>query len=395
MSQRLGRPSPTFAIFEKAAAMRAQGRDIISLVAGEPDFDTPDHIKQAACEAIWRGETKYAAVSGIMPLREAVADKFKRENGLDYKPAEIIVGTGAKHVIFNALFATLQAGDEVIIPAPYWVSYPDMVTLCGGVPVFVATTQAHGFKITPDAVEQAITPRTRWIILNSPSNPSGATYTRDELRLVTDVLMRHPHVWVLADDIYEHLIYGDTPFATPAAVEARLRERTLTVNGVSKTYAMTGWRVGYGGGPRELIKAMDAMQSQQTSGVCSIAQWAALEALRGAQDSVARNRAAFAERRNLVITALGAVQRLDCPVPDGAFYVFPSCAAAIGHVAPNGAQIANDEDFAAALLDAVGVATVPGSAFGSEGHFPISYAAAHDTLHEACHRIGRFCAALR
>jgi aspartate aminotransferase len=396
MAQRaIGRPSPTFAIFEKAAALRAQGRDIISLVAGEPDFDTPDHIKQAACDAIWRGETKYSAVAGIMPLREAIADKFKRENGLDYKPSQIIVGTGGKHVIFNALFATLSPGDEVIIPAPYRVSYPDMVTLCGGTPVFVVASPADGFKLRPEALDGAITDRTRWIILNSPANPTGATYTAAELKAITDVLMRHPQVWVLSDDIYEHLIYGRAEFATPAQVEPRLWKRTLTVNGVSKTYAMTGWRIGYGGGPDKLIRAMDATQSQQTSGACSIAQWAALDALRGPQDFVARNRAAFAQRRDIVVSLLRHAPHLSCRTPEGAFYVFPSCAEAVGRIAASGRRIANDEDFAAELLEQEGVATVPGSAFGLAGHIRLSYATSNDALVEACSRINRFCSSLR
>jgi aspartate aminotransferase len=389
------KPSATIVITQKARDLKAQGRDVISLSVGEPDFDTPDNIKEAAKRAIDRGETKYTPVSGIVPLREAIARKFKRENGLDYKPSQTIVGTGGKQVIYNALLATLNPGDEVIVPTPYWVSYPEMVGLCGGTPVFVDTTIEDNFKLQPEPLERAITPKTKWIILNSPSNPSGAAYTRAEMKAITDVLMRHPHVWVLTDDMYEHLTYGDFEFVTPAQVEPGLYDRTLTMNGVSKAYAMTGWRIGYAAGPEHLVKAMDFVQGQQTSGACSIAQWAAVEALDGPQDHLPRFRAAFEERRDLVVSMLNQAKGIRCPMPEGAFYVYPSCAEAIGRTSPTGRKIETDEDFVSELLETEGVAAVHGSAFGLGPNFRISYATSNASLEEACHRIQRFCASLR
>jgi aspartate aminotransferase len=389
------KPSATIVITQKARDLKAQGRDVISLSVGEPDFDTPDNVKRAAKAAIDRGETKYTPVSGIVPLREAIAKKFKRENGLDYKPAQTIVGTGGKQVIYNALLATLNPGDEVIVPTPYWVSYPEMVGLCGGTAVFVETTMEHNFKLQPEPLERAITPKTKWIILNSPSNPSGAAYTRDEMKAITDVLVRHPNVWVLTDDIYEHLTYGDFAFVTPAQVEPNLYERTLTMNGVSKAYAMTGWRIGYAAGPEHLVKAMDFVQGQQTSGACSIAQWAAVEALDGPQDHLTVFRKAFEERRDLVVSMLNQTKYLQCPMPEGAFYVYPSCAEAIGRTAPSGKVLRTDEDFVSELLESEGVAAVHGSAFGLGPNLRISYATANEVLEDACHRIQRFCGSLR
>ena len=389
------KPSATIAVTQKARELKTQGRDIISLSVGEPDFDTPDNIKKAAIDAINRGETKYTPVSGITPLREAIVKKFKRENGLDYKANQTIVCTGGKQVLYNAFVATLNKGDEVIIPAPYWVSYPDMVLLCGGEPVFVATTLAHGFKLQAADLERAITPRTKWIILNSPSNPSGAAYTRDELKAITDVLVRHPHVWILTDDMYEHLTYGDFVFTTPAQIEPNLMDRTLTMNGVSKAYAMTGWRIGYAAGPDVLMKAMDMVQGQQTSGACSIAQWAAVEALNGPQDFITTSRKAFEGRRDLVVSMLNQASLIDCPMPEGAFYVYPSCAKAIGKKTETGKVIATDEDFVTALLEAEGVAAVHGTAFGLGPNFRISYATSNATLEEACGKIQRFTASLR
>ncbi|MGO9773559.1 MAG: pyridoxal phosphate-dependent aminotransferase, partial [Roseiarcus sp.] len=385
----------TIAVTQKARDLKAKGRDVISLSVGEPDFDTPDNIKQAAIEAIRRGETKYPPVLGIPPLREAIAAKFKRENGLDYKASDTIVGTGGKQILYNAFLTTLNKGDEVIIPAPYWVSYPDMVLINGGEPVFVPTTLENAFKLRPEDLDRAITPRTKWVILNSPSNPSGAAYTRAELKGLTDVLMRHPHVYVLTDDMYEHLVYGDFVFTTPAQVEPGLYHRTLTMNGVSKSYAMTGWRIGYAAGPAPLIKAMDMVQGQQTSGACTIAQWAAVEALTGPQDFIPKCRKAFEERRDLVVSMLGQAQHLKCPKPEGAFYVYPSCAEAIGRKAPSGKRIANDEDFVSELLESEGVAAVHGSAFGQGPNFRVSYATSLKTLEEACRKIQRFTAALQ
>ncbi|MEZ5879391.1 MAG: pyridoxal phosphate-dependent aminotransferase [Nitratireductor sp.] len=389
------KPSATIAVSQKARELRAAGKDVIGLGAGEPDFDTPDNIKAAANKAIADGKTKYTPVSGIPELRQAISGKFKRENGLDYAPDQTIVGTGGKQILFNAFMATLNPGDEVIIPAPYWVSYPEMVLICGGTPVFVETRIEDNFKLDPQALEAAITPKTKWLIFNSPSNPSGAAYSHDELKALTDVLMRHDHVWVLTDDMYEHLCYGDFKFVTPAQIEPALYDRTLTMNGVSKAYAMTGWRIGYAAGPKELIKAMDMIQGQQTSGACSIAQWAAVEALNGPQDFIEERRKIFEERRDLVVSMLNQASGLSCPTPEGAFYVYPSCKGCIGKTAPSGKVIETDEDFVTELLETEGVAVVHGSAFGLGPNFRISYATSTEDLTEACERIQRFCASLR
>lgn len=389
------KPSATIVMTQKARDLKASGVDVISLSVGEPDFDTPDHIKQAAVEAIARNETRYPPVSGIMPLREAIARKFKRENGLDYKPSQTIVGTGGKQVLYNAFLATLNPGDEVVIPRPYWVSYPEMVALCGGTPVFAETDMAHGFKLQPQELDRVLTPKTKWIVLNSPSNPSGAAYTRDEMKALTDVLMRYPDVHVLTDDIYEHLTYGDFAFVTPAQVEPGLYDRTLTMNGVSKGYAMTGWRIGYAAGPEKLIKAMDFVQGQQTSGAATISQWAALAALDGPQEHLPRFRAAFHGRRDLVVSMLNQTNGLTCPTPEGAFYVYPSCAGLIGRRTEAGKTIETDEDFVTELLMAEGVAAVHGSAFGLGPNLRISYATSNAVLEEACRRIQRFCGSLR
>ncbi|HKH95695.1 MAG TPA: pyridoxal phosphate-dependent aminotransferase [Beijerinckiaceae bacterium] len=389
------KPSATLVMTQKARDLKAQGRDVISLSVGEPDFDTPDHIKEAAIDAIRRGETKYPPVSGIMPLREAIARKFKRENGLDYKPTQTIVSTGGKHVIYNAMLATLNPGDEVLIPRPYWVSYPEIVALCGGTATFAETTMEHGFKLQPDELERNITPKTKWLMLNSPSNPTGGAYTRAEMKALTDVLMRHPHVWVLTDDMYEHLVYGDFEFVTPAQVEPALYERTLTMNGVSKAYAMTGWRIGYAAGPEKLVKAMDFVQGQQTSGATSVSQWASVQALDGPQDHLAVFKKAFQERRDLVVSMLNQAKYLKTPVPEGAFYVYPSCAEAIGRKAPSGKTLETDEDFVTELLESEGVAAVHGSAFGLGPNLRISYATSNALLEDACQRIQRFCGSLR
>jgi aspartate aminotransferase len=388
------KPSATIAVTQKARELKAQGRDVIGLGAGEPDFDTPDNVKNAAIEAIRRGETKYPPVSGIAPLREAIAAKFKRENGLDYKPEQTIVGTGGKQILFNAFMATLNPGDEVVIPAPYWVSYPEMVAICGGTSVFAATTIDNGFKLTAEALEKAITPKTKWLILNSPSNPSGAAYTEAELKAIADVLLRHPHVWTLTDDMYEHLTYGDFVFKTIAQVEPALYERTVTMNGVSKAYAMTGWRIGYAAAPVHLIKAMDMIQGQQTSGACTIAQWASVEALNGPQDFVRKNKAIFQARRDLVVSMLNQARGITCPSPEGAFYVYPSCEGLIGRKTASGKLIDSDETFCSELLEAEGVATVFGGAFGLGPNFRISYATSEALLEEACTRIQRFTASL-
>ena len=389
------KPSATIAVSEMARELKATGREIVGLSAGEPDFDTPDNIKAAAIEAIKSGKTKYTPVAGILDLREAICGKFKRENGLDYDPSQIIVGTGGKQILYNALAATLNPGDEVLIPAPYWVSYPDMTLLNGGEPVFINTKQENAFKLMPEELEAAITPKTKWLIFNSPSNPTGAAYNREELKALTDVLLRHEHVWILSDDMYEHLCYGDFEFVSPAQVEPKLYDRTVTMNGVSKAYAMTGWRIGYCGGPAELIKAMAKIQSQQTSGTCSIAQWAAVEALNGTQDFIAERRKAFEERRDLVTSMLNQATGISCPVPEGAFYVYPSVAACIGKTAPSGNVIENDEDFVRELLDAEGVAVVHGSAFGLGPNFRVSYAASVENLTRACEKIQKFCNSLR
>jgi aspartate aminotransferase len=388
-------PSATIAMSNKAMALKGEGRDIIGLSAGEPDFDTPDNIKEAAIAAIRRGETKYTAVDGIPELKKAIAAKFKRENGLDYKPAQVSVGTGGKQVLFNALLATVNPGDEVIIPSPYWVSYPDIVLLAGGKPVPVETTLEDKFKLKPEVLARAITPRTKWLVFNSPSNPSGAAYSGVELKMLTDVLLDHPHVWVLTDDMYEHLVYDEFQFVTPAQVEPRLYERTLTMNGVSKAYCMTGWRIGYGAGPEALIKAMAKLQSQSTSNPSSIAQWAAVEALNGPQDFIPRHNKVFKERRDLVVSMLNQAKGISCPTPEGAFYVYPSCAGSIGRKAPSGNVIGTDEDFATELLAAEGVAVVHGAAFGMSPFFRISYATATELLEDACRRIQRFCGNLR
>lgn len=389
------KPSATIAVSQKARELKAKGKDVIGLGAGEPDFDTPDNIKQAAIDAINRGETKYTPVAGIPELRQAIVAKFKRENGLDYKPEQVIVGTGGKQILFNAFMATLNPGDEVIVPAPYWVSYPEMVAINGGTPVFVNTRQEDNFKLTAADLEKALTPKTKWLIFNSPSNPTGSAYTEAELKSLTDVLVRHPQVWILTDDMYEHLVYGDFVFTTPAQVEPSLYDRTLTMNGVSKAYAMTGWRIGYAAGPLQLIKAMDMVQGQQTSGACSIAQWAAVEALNGTQDFIPKNKEIFQARRDLVVSMLNQAKGINCPTPEGAFYVYPSCAGLIGKKTEAGKVIETDEDFVSELLEAEGVAVVHGSAFGLGPNFRISYATSDELLEEACSRIQRFCASLR
>jgi aspartate aminotransferase len=389
------KPSPTIAISNKAAQMKADGQNVIGLAAGEPDFDTPENIKEAAIAALRKGATKYTAVDGIPELKDAIVRKFKRENGLEYKRSQVSVGTGGKQVLFNALVATINPGDEVIIPAPYWVSYPDIVLFAGGTPVPVMTTMETGFKMTAEALEKAITPKTKWLIFNSPSNPSGAAYTKAEIKALTDVLVKYPHVWVLTDDMYEHLVYDEFQFFTPAQVEPKLYERTLTLNGVSKAYCMTGWRIGYAAGPEILIKAMGTLQSQSTTNPNAIAQWASVEALDGPQDFIPRNNKVFKERRDLVVSMLNQANGLKCPTPDGAFYVYPSCAGTIGKKSPSGKVIANDEDFATELLAAEGVAVVHGTAFGLAPNFRISYATKTSDLEEACNRIQRFCGNLR
>lgn len=389
------KPSATIAATQKARDLKAQGVDVIGLGAGEPDFDTPDNIKAAAIEAIKRGETKYTAVGGIDELKQAIAAKFKRENGLDYKPAQCFVAPGGKPIIYNAMAATLNSGDEVIIPAPYWVSYPDIVSMLGGTPVFVEAGMETGFKLQPDVLEKAITPKTKWFFFNSPSNPTGAAYTAAELKKLTDVLLKYPHVWILTDDMYEHLSYDGFKFATPAQVEPKLLDRTLTMNGVSKAYAMTGWRIGYCAGPLDLIKAMTTIQSQSTSNPTSISQWAAVEALNGPQDFIPERAAVFKERRDLVVSMLNQAKGIKCPTPEGAFYVYPSCAGCIGKTTPKGKKIMSDQDFVEALLEEEGVATVHGEAFGLSPFFRISYATSTQALTAACERIQRFCASLR
>ncbi|HBT00942.1 MAG TPA: aspartate transaminase [Citreicella sp.] len=397
LSQTLARvkPSPTVAVTQLAAELKAQGRDVIGLGAGEPDFDTPAHIRAAGIAAIEAGKTRYTAPDGIAELKQAICAKFARENGLNYVPAQISVSTGGKQVLYNAFMATLNPGDEVIIPAPYWVSYPDMVKLGQGTPVIVEGKPELGYRITPEMLEAAITPRTKWFLFNSPSNPTGAGYSRAELKALTDVLMRHPHVWVMSDDMYEHLAYDGFEFCTPAQVEPGLYDRTLTCNGVSKAYAMTGWRIGYAGGPEPLIAAMRKIQSQSTTNPCSISQWAAVEALNGPQAFLAEWRAVFQRRRDLVVAALNAVPGLTCPVPEGAFYVYPSIAGLLGKTTPEGRRIDSDEDFATALLEEAGVAVVFGAAFGLSPNFRISYATSDTVLEEACARIAAFCATLR
>jgi aspartate aminotransferase len=388
------KPSPTIAVTTKAAELKAAGRDVIGLGAGEPDFDTPQNIRDAAKRAIDTGKTRYTAVDGIPELKKAICDKFLRENGLTYTPAQISVGTGGKQILYNALMATCNAGDEVIIPAPYWVSYPDMVELAGGTPVPVVAGIETDFKLTPAQLEAAITPRTKWFIFNSPSNPTGAGYTADELRAICDVLLRHPHVWIMSDDMYEHLVFDDFKFTTPAQIEPKLYDRTLTCNGVSKSYAMTGWRIGYAGGPAHLIKAMGTIQSQSTSNPCSVSQYAALEALTGPQDFLAPNRAMFQKRRDLVVDMLNAAKGITCPKPEGAFYVYPGISGCIGKTTSQGKKITNDEEFATFLLEDTGVAVVFGAAFGLSPNFRVSYATSDAILQQACKRIQDFCAGL-
>ncbi|RJE80294.1 pyridoxal phosphate-dependent aminotransferase [Paracoccus sp. JM45] len=385
------KPSPTIAMTTRAAELRAEGRDIIGLSAGEPDFDTPENIRDAGKAAIDAGHTRYTAVDGTPSFKKAIADKFARENGLDYKLSEITVGTGGKQILFNAFMATLDDRDEVLIPAPYWVSYPDMVLLAGGTPVIVECDLSSGFRLTPEALEAAITPRTKWLILNSPSNPSGAGYDHAQMQALCDVLLRHPQVWVLTDDIYEHLVFDDFEFCTPAQVEPRLKDRVLTMNGVSKSYAMTGWRIGYGAGPEPLIRAMAKLQSQSTSNPSSISQYAAEAALNGPQDYIRDSRAIFQRRRDLVVAGLNDCKGLDCPVPQGAFYVYPSMAGLIGTTSAGGTVISDDQTFANALLDEQGVAVVFGAAFGLSPHFRISYATSDDVLRDAVARIRSFC----
>lgn len=388
------KPSPTIAVSMKAAELKAAGKDIISLGTGEPDLDTPQNIKEAAINAINSGDTKYTAVNGTPSLKKAIIQKLKEENSLDYQASEIIVGVGAKQVIYNALIATMNPEDEVIIPAPYWVSYPDMVLLAGGTPVIAESSAENNFKLSPSILENTITPKTKWIILNSPSNPTGSCYSKDELKALAEVLLRHPQVHILADDIYEHLIFDDLEFATIAQVEPKLKERTLLVNGVSKSYAMTGWRIGYGAGDAKLIKAMSMVQSQSTSSPCSISQAASVEALSGVQDYIKTNAALFQSRRDMVVSLLNAIEGLDCNTPNGAFYVFPSCKGMIGKNTPAGKTIENDNDFASYLLEEALVAVVPGIAFGAPGFFRISYAASDDFLKDAMKRISDACSKL-
>ena len=396
LAESLGRikPSPTIAVTTKARELKAAGMDVIGLGAGEPDFDTPQNIKDAAIKAINDGQTKYTAVEGIPELRAAIAAKFKRENKLDYKPSQTFVSPGGKTILFNALMATVNPGDEVIVPAPYWVSDPDIVQLGGGKPVIIECALEDGFRLTPEALEKAITPRTKWLIFNQPSNPTGACYTREQLKGLTDVLMKHPHVWVLTDDMYEHLVYGGFKFTTILEVEPSLYDRTLTMNGVSKAYAMTGWRIGYCAGPEDLIKAMAKLQSQSATNATSISQWAAVEALNGTQDFIPKFQQVFEERRDLVVSMLNQASGIECPRPEGAFYVYPSIRKLIGKKTPKGKVIDSDEAFATALLEDTGVAVVHGAAFGLSPFFRISYATSNKALEEACKRIQSFCAAL-
>ena len=389
------KPSPTIAMNTRSQELKAEGKDVIGLAAGEPDFDTPDNIKAAGIAAIEAGRTKYTAPDGIPELKQAICAKFARENGLSYEPSQVSVSSGGKQVLYNALMATLNPGDEVVIPAPYWVSYPDMVLLAGGTPVVVEAGIETGFKLTPAALEAAITDKTKWFIFNSPSNPTGAGYTHAELKALTDVLMKHPHVWVMTDDMYEHLVYDDFEFCTPAQVEPGLYDRTLTCNGVSKAYAMTGWRIGYAAGPEKLINAMRKIQSQSTSNPCSISQWAAVEALNGPQDFIPENNVMFQRRRDLVVKMLNEAEGIECPVPEGAFYVYPSVQGCIGKTSAGGASIDSDEAFATALLEEKGVAVVFGAAFGLSPYFRVSYATSDEALTEACTRIQDFCAGLK
>jgi aspartate aminotransferase len=392
----LGRiqPSPTIAVTTKARELKAAGMDVIGLGAGEPDFDTPDNIKAAAIKAIHDGQTKYTAVEGIPELRAAIAAKFKRENNLDYKPSQTFVSPGGKTILFNALMATINPDDQVIVPAPYWVSYPDIVRLGGGDPVVVECALEDGFRLTPEKLDAAITPKTKWLIFNQPSNPTGACYTREQLKGLTDVLMKHPQVWVLTDDMYEHLVYGGFQYTTILEVEPGLYDRTLTMNGVSKAYAMTGWRIGYCAGPEDLIKAMAKLQSQSATNACSISQWAAVEALNGTQDFIPGFQKLFEGRRDLVVSMLNQCTGIECPKPEGAFYVYPSIRKLVGKTTPKGKVIATDEDFATALLEDTGVAVVHGAAFGMSPFFRISYATSNTALEEACKRIQTWCNSL-
>ncbi len=396
LAGRLGRiqPSPTIAATQKAAELKALGRDVIGLGAGEPDFDTPEHIREAAKAAIDRGETRYTAVAGTLALREAICAKHMRDNNLHYTPEQITVGCGGKQVIYNALMATLDPGDEVIIPAPYWVSYPDIVLLCGGDPMILPCSPDTGFKMQPDDLDRMISSNTKWVILNSPSNPTGSAYTGEELKAIAEVLVRHPHVWVMTDDIYEEIVYDGFAFTTIAEVDPRLYDRTLTLNGCSKSYCMTGWRVGWGAGPVNLIKAMNTVQSQSTTHTSSISQAAAVAALQGPQDFIPKNNEIFKQRRDLVVGMLNEAPGLECATPEGAFYVYPSCAGVIGRKTPGGTTIASDDDFITYLLEAEGIAAVQGSAFGLSPYFRVSYATATNVLEEACRRIQRACAAL-
>ncbi|WP_272006696.1 pyridoxal phosphate-dependent aminotransferase [Roseovarius sp. ZX-A-9] len=389
------KPSPTIAVSTKARELKEAGRDVIGLGAGEPDFDTPENIAAAGIRAIQEGKTRYTAPDGIIELKQAVCAKLKRDNALEYTPAQVSIGTGGKQILYNALMATLNPGDEVVIPAPYWVSYPDMVLLAGGEPVIAEASMQTGYKLTADQLEAAITPKTKWFIFNSPSNPTGAGYSWEELKALTDVLLRHPHVMVMTDDMYEHLAYGDFEFCTPAQVEPQLYDRTLTCNGVSKAYAMTGWRIGYAAGPEWLIGAMRKIQSQSTSNPCTISQWAAVEALNGTQDFIPKNNAVFKRRRDLVVRMLNEAEGIQCPTPDGAFYVYPSIAGLIGKTSKGGTVISDDEAFATALLEETGVAVVFGAAFGLSPNFRVSYATSDAALEDACTRIQAFCAALR
>ncbi len=389
------KPSATLAVTAKVNELKAAGRDIIGLGAGEPDFDTPDFIKDAAKAAMDAGQTKYTNVDGTPALKDAIIAKFKRDNNLTYARDQVIVSTGGKQVLYNAFMATLNAGDEVVVPAPYWVSYPDMVILAEGTPVFVECDAAANFKMSGAQLDAAITPKTKWVILNSPSNPSGAGYTHDEMKELTDVLLKHPHVWIMTDDMYEHLVYDDFKFCTPAEVEPKLYDRTLTVNGVSKAYSMTGWRIGYAGGPKELVKAMGAVQGHSTSNPSSISQAAAVAALNGDQAFLKDWVESFKARRDLVVGMLNQASGISCPTPEGAFYVYPSCAACIGKTTPDGKVIENDTDFVTYLLESEGVATVQGAAFGLSPHFRISYATSEKLLEDACQRIQRACGALK
>jgi aspartate aminotransferase len=397
LADRLARvkPSATLAMTKRSIEMKAAGRNVVDLSAGEPDFDTPPNIVEAAIGAMRRGQTRYTPVDGTLELKKAVAAKFKRENGLDYAANQIIVSTGGKQVLYNAFMATLNEGDEVVIPAPYWVSYPEMVLLAEGTPVTPQCAQNNGFKLRAEELDQAITPKTKWIILNSPSNPTGAAYTESELRALADVLLRHPQVWVLTDDMYEHLVFDDFKFTTIAQIEPKLYPRTLTLNGVSKAYCMTGWRIGFAGGPTELIKAMTTVQSQSTSNACSISQAASVEALNGPKDFIPKHNAAFEARRDLVVEGLNRAQGIHCPRPEGAFYVYPSCAGTLGKRTPQGKVIESDTDFVEYLLESEGVAVVQGVAFGLSPHFRISYATSTEALTEACRRIQHACAALQ